>query len=71
MFRRDGRWDVGTWGAVICFLGWSRPVLEGLNALELTQTTLVLIIFAWIALVPGIFAYALQVRRRFESASLR
>jgi hypothetical protein len=71
LFRREGRWDAGTWGAVISYCGWSRPVLDLLAAGEYRETSLMLVVFSWIALLPGVFGYVAQRRRMLEAAPQR
>ncbi len=63
----DGKPDAGTWCAAICYFGMSRPVIDflisgGHRALLEADT-----IFAWVALVPGVFAYVLRQRRALEA----
>lgn len=63
----DGKPDMGTWCAAICYFGMSRPVIDflisgGHRALLEADT-----IFAWVVLVPGVFAYVLRQRRALEA----
>jgi hypothetical protein len=67
MFRRTGRWDAATWGVVLCYLGFSRPILELANTIDL-DLTVVLVVFSWIALVPGAFLYVVERRRSLEAS---
>ena len=67
MFRRRGPWDAATWGTVICYVGWSRPVLETLAEAGYRETSLALVVFSWIALLPGALMYVVERRRSLES----
>jgi hypothetical protein len=63
LFRRHGRWDAGTWGALICLVGWSRPVLETLAESGHPGPALALVVFTWVALLPGVYLYVAETRK--------
>ena len=69
LFRRDGKSDVGTWGAVICYCVLSRLAIDLLIAGGYLGTLQWVTLFSWIALVPGAFAYVVEQHRAVEAAA--
>jgi hypothetical protein len=71
---RGGRWDVGSWGALLCYVALSEPLFElvlaagnhGVIPATLTRDLHNLLLFSWVALVPGVFAYVAAQHRALQ-----
>ncbi len=58
LVRTDGKLDMATLGAVICYGALSRPLINLLLAAEFYGVLQLVMLFAWVPLMPGVFLYA-------------
>ncbi len=69
LFLRDGPWGVGTWGAAICYVILTRQAIDLLVSSGNMTLLYAVAMLSWLALVPGMLAYAAQQRRSLEVAA--
>ena len=65
--RIDGRAKAGAWGALICYVTLSEPFFNLLFAAGFYEAIQATMLFAWVALVPGIFAYVAEQHRALQA----
>jgi hypothetical protein len=63
LFRRDGRWDLGTWCATICFVAFANPLLEFLGAAGEFGAIHSLMLLSWTPLLLGTLVYVVDQRK--------
>jgi hypothetical protein len=68
LLGRDGMTGVGTWGAAICYLALARGTIDVLVSGGHMAALYAMTMLSWIALVPGMLAYAAQQRLTVEVA---
>lgn len=52
------KWDIAALGAVLCYSALSRPLIDVFLACEFYGALRVAMLFCWVPLLPGVFAYA-------------
>ena len=65
---RDGWRGAGTWGAVLCYAALARVTIDFLVATH-TAWLHAITMLSWVALVPGLLAFAAEQRRSVEAAA--
>ena len=69
LFGRDGVTGVGTWGAVLCYCALSRVTIDFLITGDQLTALYAVTLLSWVALLPGLLAYAAEQRRSLEAAA--
>jgi hypothetical protein len=70
LLKTGGRAQLGRWGALICYVTLSEPFFNLLFAAGYYAAIQATMLFSWVALVPGVFAYIAEQHRTLQNGGV-